>query len=135
MAKTPYEELTPRQRLFCENYHENSNATQSAIKAGYGEAGAGSEGSRLLKNPKIKDYLDELAKERRERVQSRLSAMSEKAAEAIYNLAMTAESENVRATLLKDLMDRGGFKPTDRVEQKSDVNAKIEFGFQDPTEE
>ena len=133
MAKNErYNDLTPKQRQFAEFYHETSNGTRSAINAGYGEAGASTEAHRLLKNPKIREYLDELQKERRERVQARLSSMSEKIAEELYNLALNAENENVRLSAFKDLLDRGGFKPTDKVETKNDTNAKIEFGFVDP---
>jgi hypothetical protein len=45
---------------------------------------------------------------------------------------LNAENENVRLSAIKDLLDRGGFKPTDKVETKNDTNAKIEFGFVDP---
>lgn len=58
--------------------------------------------------------------------------MAVEAAEKMFELALTAESENVRATALKDVLDRAGYKPTDKVEQKSDLNGKIEFGFVDP---
>ena len=53
--------LTPKQKAFCEYYIANHNATQSAIKAGYSEKTAYSQGQRLLKNVEIKKYLDEVA--------------------------------------------------------------------------
>jgi hypothetical protein len=58
--------------------------------------------------------------------------MAEEAAEMMFQLAKEAESENVRATALKDVLDRAGYKPTDKVENKTDMNGKIEFGFVDP---
>ena len=53
--------LTPKQQAFCEYYIANHNATQSAIKAGYSEKTAYSQGQRLLKNVEIKNYLEEVA--------------------------------------------------------------------------
>lgn len=102
--------------------------------AGYGEKGAHAEASRLLRNVKIKGYLEELQKERRERVQGRLAVMAEKAAEMVFELAMKADSETVRITALKDILDRAGFKATNKVEQKNEHSGKIELGFIDPNE-
>jgi phage terminase small subunit len=53
-------ELTEKQRLFCLYYIKCFNATQSAIKAGYASESAHAEGSRLLRNVKVKSYIREL---------------------------------------------------------------------------
>ncbi len=45
--------LTPRQARFVEEYLIDLNATQAAIRAGYSEATANREGSRLLSNADI----------------------------------------------------------------------------------
>lgn len=45
--------LTMKQRKFVNAYCESGNASQSALKAGYSENSAESQGSRLLKNPKV----------------------------------------------------------------------------------
>lgn len=53
-------ELTPKQLLFCSEYIASDwNATQGAIKAGYSEDTAYSQGQRLLKNVEIRSYLDD----------------------------------------------------------------------------
>lgn len=52
--------LSPKQKLFCEEYAKTKNATQSAINAGYSEKTAGIIGFENLKKPKIVEYLDEL---------------------------------------------------------------------------
>lgn len=124
--------LTEKQKKFAIVYFELNNGTKAAIAAGYGEKGAHAEASRLLKNVKVRDYLEELHKERRERIQNRLAAMAEKSAEMVFDLAMNAESENVRLAAIKDILDRGGYKATDRVEQKNEHSGKITFGFVDP---
>lgn len=49
--------LTTKQRLFVEAYLVNPNATEAAIKAGYSEKTAYSQGQRLLKNVEIAESL------------------------------------------------------------------------------
>jgi phage terminase small subunit len=60
-ADTPPIKLTAKQRVFVDSYIINGfNATQAAITAGYSEATAYSQGSRLLKNVEIKQAIDAL---------------------------------------------------------------------------
>jgi phage terminase small subunit len=132
MVKTS-EELTDRQKKFAEVYFELNNGTKAAIQAGYGEKGAHAEASRQLRNVKVRAYLEVLQKERRERIQNRLATMAEKSAEMLFDLAVNAESENVRLNAIRDILDRGGYKPTDKVENKNEHSGKITFGFIDPT--
>lgn len=51
-------ELNKRQRDFADEYIISGNATQSAIKAGYSEKTARSQGQRLLTNVDIKNYIE-----------------------------------------------------------------------------
>lgn len=60
MPQTDGIKLSPKQKLFCEEYAKTKNATQSAINAGYSEKTAGIIGFENLKKPKIVEYLDEL---------------------------------------------------------------------------
>jgi len=50
-------DLTPKQQKFVEQYLIDLNATQAAIRAGYSESGARTEGSRLLANADIQDAI------------------------------------------------------------------------------
>lgn len=59
--------LTDKQERFCEEYVIDLNATQSAIRAGYSESGARTEGARLLANANIQERISELKKEISER--------------------------------------------------------------------
>jgi hypothetical protein len=59
--------------------------------------------------------------------------MAEKAAEMMFELATTADSESVRLSAIKDILDRAGYKATDKVEQKNEHSGKITFGFRDPS--
>ncbi|WP_436942106.1 terminase small subunit [Staphylococcus xylosus] len=52
-------ELNPRQEKFVHEYIKTLNVTQSAIKAGYSPQSAHVQGSRLLKNEKVSEYIKE----------------------------------------------------------------------------
>lgn len=132
MAKNQYEGLTEQQIAFCDFYLDLSNGTQSAIKAGYSKDSAYSQASRLLKNDKIKAYLDERRKERQEAVTSALSKYAEDAVKELYDLMMNAESESVKMQAIKDVLDRAGHKPVDKVDNRTEHGGQISFGFVDP---
>lgn len=53
-------ELTDRQKLFCEYFAANPHGTAAAIQAGYSKKTAAQLASRLLKNRKIREYLNRL---------------------------------------------------------------------------
>ena len=54
--------LTNKQERFCLEYVIDSNAKQSAIRAGYSEKSAQMTGSRLMTNDKVKNRVAELQK-------------------------------------------------------------------------
>jgi phage terminase small subunit len=74
-------ELNNRQELFVSFYLQNPNATQAAIKAGYSEKTAASQGERLLRNV-------EIAK----RVQQRVESAAMTADEVLGELAGIAKA-------------------------------------------
>lgn len=51
--------MNERQKRFCDEYLIDCNATQAAIRAGYSEKTAYSQGQRMLKNVAVKTYIDE----------------------------------------------------------------------------
>lgn len=57
------EELTGKQKRFCEEYIFDFNATRAAKVAGYSEETAYSIGSENLKKPEIQAYIKELQKD------------------------------------------------------------------------
>ncbi len=59
-AKELAEPLTEKERLFCEIYVRNFNATQAAIKAGYSIDSARSIGYENLTKPRIRGYVEHL---------------------------------------------------------------------------
>jgi phage terminase small subunit len=52
--------LTDKQEAFCQQYIIDFNGTQAAIRAGYSEATANEQASRLLANVSIQERLNEL---------------------------------------------------------------------------
>lgn len=58
--------LKPKELIFAEEWLKTTNATQSAIKAGYSERTAYSAGSRLLKKVDVRQYIDERLAEMQE---------------------------------------------------------------------
>lgn len=54
------EKLSPKQERFCEEYLTDLNATQAAIRAGYSQKTAGSQGGDLTQKPEIQAYIKEL---------------------------------------------------------------------------
>lgn len=51
--------MTAKQRIFCEEYLIDLNATQAAIRAGYSKKTAYSIGVENLRKPELKKYIDE----------------------------------------------------------------------------
>jgi len=51
--------LTRKQQRFADEYLVDANATQAAIRAGYSEKTAYSQGQRLLKKVEVKRYIEE----------------------------------------------------------------------------
>ena len=56
--------LTEKERIFADEYIKTTNATQSAIKAGYAENSASVTGSKMLRKPKVRQYIDAVMAER-----------------------------------------------------------------------
>ena len=60
--------MTDKQKRFCEEYLIDLNATQAAIRAGYKEKTAYSQGQRLLKKVEVQKQIEEGKKNLSERV-------------------------------------------------------------------
>ena len=100
---------TDKQEAFIESYCQTGNATKAALQAGYSEAGAKQQGHALKKK---------FAKEIEQRIKKMVQDSVPAALNQISILAQTATSEQVRLNASKDILDRAGMKPADRVEQK-----------------
>ena len=61
--------LTPKQKMFCQEYIKDLNATQAAIRAGYSEKTSYSIGNENLNKPEISEYIQALSEKRSERTE------------------------------------------------------------------
>jgi phage terminase small subunit len=61
--------LTEKQKLFCKEYIKDLNASRAAIAAGYSKKTATVTASENLTKPNINKFINELRKDREERVQ------------------------------------------------------------------
>ena len=58
--------LTAKQQRFCDEYLVDLNATQAAIRSGYSEKTAYSQGQRMLKNVEVKAFIEKRMAEKEE---------------------------------------------------------------------
>jgi phage terminase small subunit len=77
--------VNTKQQVFADEYLNDFNATQAAIRAGYAERTAYSQGQRLLKHVEVSEY-----------IQARLSDITMSAEEVLTRLAEQARGEHGR---------------------------------------
>lgn len=58
------QKLTKKERIFADEYVKTTNGTQSAITAGYSEKTASVTASKMLRKPKVRQYIDAVMNER-----------------------------------------------------------------------
>lgn len=58
------QKLTKKERIFADEYVKTNNGTQSAITAGYSEKTASVTASKMLRKPKVRQYIDAIMDER-----------------------------------------------------------------------
>lgn len=58
------QKLTKKERIFADEYVKTTNGTQSAITAGYSEKTASVTASKMLRKPKVRQYIDVIMDER-----------------------------------------------------------------------
>lgn len=118
-------ELRPQMMLFVTEYLRNgNNATQAAIAAGYSEKTASSQGSRLLKSVEVQQYLNKTE----QNLNKDLRMMFAEDAVKAYNVMLDIMNDATtppkdRLVAARDLLDRAGYKPIDRVQ--ADVQGEV----------
>lgn len=117
----PDRPLTKKQMRFVEAYVDNGgHQSAAAITAGYPETNASSQASRLIRNPLIQQEIMKLTLQR-------IGLKAVPALQQVVSLAASARSEYVRLEASKDLLDRAGFKPPDRVDHRLDADLTVTF--------
>jgi len=86
--------LNVKRRVFVEEYLRDFNATQAAIRAGYSERTAYSQGQRLLKFAEVQEY-----------VEKRLQTLKMGTDEGVLRLAEQARAEYARYLLADGSID------------------------------
>jgi len=98
---------TDKQETFIEQYCLSGNASKAAEMAGYSHA---KQRGYELKN--------KFSKEIEERQKKMLQDCVPGALAQLQNLVHSAESESVRLGAVKDVLDRAGMKPVEKVKQE-----------------
>ena len=78
--------MTEKQKLFCEEYLIDLNATQAALRAGYSEKTAYSIGNENLKKPEIQEYIQKRLKEKEDALIAKLQSSSKFTATALEDV-------------------------------------------------
>lgn len=116
MKKEKEHALTPRQLIFVQEYIKSRNGTQAAIKAGYSPKSAEVQASRLLKKDKIRKHLEKVQDQINRDLREIFVEDAVKAYEVLLNIMNDPEAPHkVRLTAARDLLDRAGYKPVERV--------------------
>lgn len=124
-------DLRPQIMLFVTEYIKNGgNGTAAAIAAGYSEKSAYSQASRLLKSVEVQQYLNNT----QQSINKDLRMMFAEDAVKAYNVMLEImQSPNAmdkdRLVAARDLLDRAGYKPIDRVQAdvQGEVNHQHEY--------
>lgn len=120
--------LNERQLKFAERYVETGKKQQSAIDAGYAEAGAHVTASELLKNPKVQEAIQELREARQADMRNRFVTEAENAMKVMLEIMNDPEEKGqTRYNAAKDILDRAGYKPGEKVEHTGKDGGAIEI--------
>ncbi|MEK4108132.1 terminase small subunit [Paenibacillus sp. FSL R10-2791] len=119
-------DLRPQIMIFVTEYLKNgNNATQAAISAGYSEKTAYSQGSRLLKSVEVQQYLNKTEQSLNRDLRQIFAEDAVEAYKVLKEIMLKPEAmDKDRIAAAKDILDRGGYKPVDRVQ--ADVQAVVE---------
>ena len=106
--------MTEKQKLFCEEYLIDLNATQAALRAGYSEKTAYSIGNENLKKPEIQEYIQKRLKEK----EDALIAKQDEVLKTLTAVMRREKPETVVVTCKarKSHYDDKGKKVTDEAE-------------------
>lgn len=110
-------DLRPQQMIFVTEYIKNGgNATHAAIAAGYKEKAAHVQGSRMLKDAKVQQYLNKSEQNLNRDLRQIFAEDAVKAYEVLKEIMLRPDAmDKDRIAAAKDILDRGGYKPTDKV--------------------
>jgi phage terminase small subunit len=100
---------TDKQEAFIEAYCLTGNASKAAQMAGYAEKAAKQMGHKLK---------NQFEFEIQEKTNQMIQAAVPGALAQLTNLVGNAQSESVKLGAIKDILDRAGYRPTEKIEQQ-----------------
>ena len=83
--------LTEQQKRFAESYMRTFDAGKAAIEAGYSEASAPSQGSKLLRKTQVSAYIDQLSADIQEKTEVEVAEIIQ----ALRKIAFAAPSQKI----------------------------------------
>ena len=121
--KSKKKELTEMQQAFLDKVVETGGDLKLAAElAGYKGNSSRVSASRMLRNPKVQQYMFE-------QIQHNLGMSAVKAQSRLLDLCSGAKSEYVQLEASKDILDRAGFKAPDKHQHmvKGDFSINIDL--------
>ena len=114
-------QLSPRQAKFVTEYLKSDNATQAAVRAGYGAANADVTAARLLNRRLVREAI-EAAKN------DIFTLFRQEAYESLRTLVALRDDLNapasVRLRAAQDLLDRAGYRAPKKIEHSGAVQVE-----------
>jgi phage terminase small subunit len=127
------DDLTIKQLNFVEQYVLLNHVTNAAKAAGYSEKTAHVQGSDLLKKPKIQTAIADRRKHLTDSLQNKFLIHSEEAISTHLEVMRNEDAPfQTRLNAAKDILDRAGFKATEKNEISGGLASKVEISFVDP---
>jgi len=110
-------DLRPQMMIFVTEYLKNgNNATQAAISAGYSEKTASSQGSRLLKSVEVQQYLNKTEQNLNKDLRVMFAEHAVNAFNVLIEVMNKSDAmDKDRLIAARDLLDRAGYKPVERL--------------------
>lgn len=111
--------LNPKQKRFAEEYLKDLNATKAAVRAGYSEKGAGTQGRRLMSTPAVRELVESLMAKRSERTAITADRVLEEIAViAFSDLRHYAKGDVNDPVLLRDGVPDAAMRAVSSVKKK-----------------
>src|SRR6187401_3150605 len=115
--------LSSRQSKFVDGYMQNGGrAVAAAVTAGYSEKSADNIAYRLLRNPTV---YQELMRQ----LPNAIGLNAVPALAVVSRLMSAAKSDYVKLEAAKDLLDRAGFSPPQRVDHRLDTQLTVSLNL------
>lgn len=118
-------ELTEKQKRFCQEYVIDLNATKAAIRAGYSEDTADVQGSRLLGNVKVENFIKELQSDKSDELNITFNDI----AKGVYDIAINSDRDTDKLKAYDQLSKMFGHYSKDNEQKKPELVLPTQITF------